>query len=257
MKAVISYDDDKTTWDDIYKRSYDRKIVDKNFDINNPYYSDYRKRYVAQAKNNPNVEISGETDFNFSSKIGVHRQSKYGIYKEVLESIEDQERKRNALKLLEYCKQSTHEVENYSLMLCNGSLQTVKGSFDMDRIDVFLYLLDNYYKKKDELILSHCSFDAQNDLRNYLNLFLCEDNYKESIYVYCNEIYHISNKELIDDLVKSGRLSLKSPDRIIDYMKLAVRFWCAKSYYYQKVGIRKTRKYDSKKLKMLIGEIES
>ena len=78
----------------------------------------------------------------------MHRQSKYGIYKEILESIDDQERKRNALKLLEYCKQSTHEAENYSLMLCNGSLQTVKGSLDTDRIDVFLYLLDNYYKKK-------------------------------------------------------------------------------------------------------------
>lgn len=242
MKAVISYDDERSTWEYIYKRSYAEKTVGKFFDINNPVYSDYRKRYVAQALNDPNVEISGETDFNFSSKIGVHRQSKYGIYKEILESIDDQERKRNALKLLEYCKQSTHGAENYSLMLCNGSLQTVKGSLDMDRIDVFLYLLDNYYKKKDELILSHCSFDAQNDLRNYLDLFLCEDDYKESIYVYCNEIYHISNKKLIDDLVKSGRSSLKSPDRIIDYMKLAIRFWNAKSKYYQEVGIRKTWK---------------
>lgn len=242
MEEVIRYDDDKSAWDEIYKLSYSNKVVGKHFDINNPFYSDSRKRYVAQALNNHDVEISGETDFNFSSKIGAHRQSKYGIYKGILESIDDRERRRNALKLLEYCKKATHETENYSLMLCNGSLQTVKGSFDMDRIDVFLYLLDNFYKKKDELILSHCSFAAQNDLRNYLNLFLCEANYKESIYVYCREIYHISNKKLIDDIIKSGRLSPKSPDRIIDYMKLAVRFWCAKSYYYQEIGVRKTRK---------------
>ncbi len=241
-----TYDDDKSTWEEIYKLAYVGKIIGKHFDIQNPMFSNYRKRYVAEALNGSafiNADVSGETDFNFSSKKGAHNQSKYGIYKAILESIEDQEKKEKALKLLEYCRNETHKPENYSLMICNGSLQTVKGTFDLDRIDVFLYLLDNYYKKKDELILSHCSYEAQDVLRNYLNLFYSIDNHKDSIYAYCSEIYHISNRKLVDDLIKSGRLSIRSPERVIAYMKLAIRFWNAKSGYYQKSGIRTSKKY--------------
>lgn len=240
MKAK---DDDKAVWEGIYIPSYKSKIIGTHFDIENYYYSKNRKRLVAHDKENSDIEISGETDFNFGLKEGLHRLSRYEKYKKILESIYDQKKRKSALRLLDYCKQGTYEMENYSLMLCNGSLQMVKGSLDMmDRVDVFLYLLDSYYKKKDELILSQCSFKSLDVLKNYLNLFLCEDNRKESIYIYCYQIYHITNRKLIDDMVKSGRLSIQSPDRVIDYMKLAVRFWNAKSCYYQKNSIPHTRK---------------
>ena len=236
--SEIVYDDDQDTWDNIYIIAYNNKIiVGEKFVIKEYAYSKDRKRYVVQDKDKK-LEISGETDFNFSLKVGLYRQSKYDTYKKILESIDDQKRQREALELLDCCEQATHEPENYSLMLCNGSMQTMKGSLDMDRIDVFLYLLDSYYKKENELILSHCVFNEQNNLRNYLNMFTCKANSKDSIYVYCNEIYHISDKELIDDMIKSGRTSIKSPDRVVEYMKLAVRFWKAKYQYYQDIGIK-------------------
>ena len=154
---------------------------------------------------------------------------------------DDQEKKKKTLNLLDYCKRATFEPENYSLMICNGSLQTVKGSFDLDRIDVFLYLLDNYYKKKDELILSHCSYETIDKLIKYLDLFCCKDNPKNSVYNYCKEVYHISSKKLVDDIIKSGHISIKSPDWIVAYMKLAIRFWNIKASFYKKFGIEKSK----------------
>lgn len=238
----MDYDDsDRRIWQAVYVKAYAKKKIGEKFDIYNAKESVERKRIVAKSRECNGIEVGGETDFNFGSKIGIHRQSKYGIYKKILGSIDDKERKKEALKLLEFCKQKTHKIDNFSLILCNGSLQTLKGVLDKDRIDLFIYLLDNYYRGKDELILSHCVPDYEEILKEYLNLFKVENDIKESIFNYCKEVYHISNRSLVKDLINSGKKSINTPDRVIEYMKLAVRFWNCKSAYYQNVGIRNYR----------------
>ena len=227
------YDDsDRVVWEDVYSKAYAKKIIGERFDINNSDESKERKRIVAKDFKE-DQEIGGETDFNFSSKLGNHRKSKYGIYEDILKSINDENQKKEALKLLKYCKKMTYKIDDFSLMLCDGSLQTLKGTLDKDRIDLFIYLLDNYYRGKDEVILSHCVPAYEEKLKRFLNLFEDKNDSKESIYKYCKEIYHISNRTLVKDLIKSGRRAINTPERVIEYMKLAVRFWNCKAAYYQ------------------------
>ena len=241
MSMIIKntdYDDsDKVIWESVYLLAYENKIIGTNFDIGNVMESKRRKRIVAKAKEDDNLEIGGETDFNFSSKTGIHKQSKYDIYKNILKSINDKNKKIEAIKLLEDCKNKTHKIENFSLLLCNGSLQTLKGTLDKDRIDVFLYLLDNYYRGKDMVILSHCAPNYEEKLKKYLNLFI-ESNPKESIYKYCDEVYHIGDRNLVKDLIKSGKKTITTPERVVEYMKLAIRFWECKSLYYKLANIK-------------------
>lgn len=46
----------------------------------------------------------------------------------------------------------------------------------------------------------------------------------DDVYDYANTIYHI-DRELVDDLIKSGKRPLDSASNIITYMLLAKRFW--------------------------------
>lgn len=55
------------------------------------------------------------------------------------------------MELLDYCCNMTGKIGNFSLMQTTGSLQTIKGTFTVtDRIDTFIYVLNNYYLGIDE-----------------------------------------------------------------------------------------------------------
>ena len=91
----MDYDDsDRRIWEAVYVKVYAKKKIGEKFDINNAKESEERKRIVAKSWECNRIEVGGETDFNFSSKIGIHRQSKYGIYKKILSSIDDKKEKR-------------------------------------------------------------------------------------------------------------------------------------------------------------------
>lgn len=239
------YDDDSQdeVWNCVYSEAYGgEKILGTVFNLKEVSISETHKRNVAKISKDverikETLEIGGETDFNFSKKIGIHRQSKYGIYKKILNEIKDNEKKVEAIALLDHCEEQTRKIVNFSLMLCNGSLQTLKGTLDKDRIDVFIYLLHNYFMGRDELILSHCAPCYVKSLKEYLDLFKDENSPHLSIYKYCLEIYHIKNKKLVKNILDSGKKAINTPDRVIEYMNLAIRFWKCKAKYYEEIGI--------------------
>lgn len=227
-------DDDPDVWEHVYKTAYKNKIIGKEFNIVNP--KEINGRYVASKKDDDNITISGETDFNFSDKLYiVGKKTKYKYYSEILDTIEDTECRQNCMELLDYCCNMTGKIGNFSLM------QTIKGTFTVtDRIDTFIYVLNNYYLGIDEMVLSRCTASSTvNKLKKYLDLFK-DTEPKNSIYKYCREVYHISSEDLVSDLIKSGKHTICTVEELIDYMILAVRFWTLKSYYYKEVGISKS-----------------
>lgn len=241
-------DDAKEVWEQVYIKAYQNKIIGKTFDVQNP--KKYNGRYVAINKNDNDITISGETDFNFSDECYVVRgKTKYRYYRDILDTIADEKRKGKCIDLLNYCCGMTSKVGNFSLMQTTGALQTVKGTFTVtDRIDSFVYVLNNYYLGIDEMVLFRCTAaDTVEKLKKYLDLFKDENTPQNSIYNYCKEVYHISSHELVDDLKKSGKHTICTVEELIDYMILAVRFWTAKSHYYKEVGIS-----DKWKLKLVM-----
>ena len=233
-------DDDPDVWEHVYICAYNNKIIGKEFNIVNP--KEINGRYVASKKDDDNITISGETDFNFSDKLYiVGKKTKYKYYSEILDTIEDTECRQNCMELLDYCCNMTGKIGNFSLMQTTGSLQTIKGTFTVtDRIDTFIYVLNNYYLGIDEMVLSRCTASSTvNKLKKYLDLFK-DTEPKNSIYKYCREVYHISSEDLVSDLIKSGKHTICTVEELIDYMILAVRFWTLKSYYYKEVGISKS-----------------
>lgn len=243
-KAILNNeykDDDLDVWKYVYKNAYENKIIGKNFNIVNPKI--INGRYASSKNDDDNITISGETDFNFSDKLYiVGRKTKYKYYSEILETIEDIECRQKCIELLNYCCNMTNKIVNFSLMQTTGALQAAKGVFTAtDRIDTFIHVLNNYYLGIDEMVLSRCTAASTvNKLRGYLDLFKDTVLPENSIYKYCSEVYHISSRGLVDDLIKSGRCTICTVDELIDYMILAVRFWNSKSYYYKNVGICKS-----------------
>ena len=236
---LVICDDSQTIWDEVYTKVYKGKILGNVFDLESNAYSSYRERIVARTclEELGEAEVSGETDFNFSEKPGMYNFSKFNAIKKIIEQIDDDQEKDKAIRLLKECKEKTYSPENFSLMLCNGSLQMVKGCITLfDRIDTFLYLLDNYYKGIDEMVLSHCVPEYLLILRRYLSLFKDQENYQNSVYRYCQEIYHISDKRFIDEMISMGKRNLDS-DNVIPYMEMAKKFWAMKAKYFSSLNI--------------------
>lgn len=232
-------DDDPDVWNLVYNKAYQNKIIGSNFDLMKPA-KNRDGRYAAGNFRDPGITISGETDFNFSdSGYVVRGKTKYQYYLEILDQIEDEDARQKCIDLLTYCCRMTTKVGNFSLMQTTGSLNNLKGIFtSTDRIDTFIYALNNYYLGIDEMILFRCSAASIVDkLRKYLDLFRDPRSAENSIYTYCEEVYHISSHELVDELIESGKRAIVTPNQLLDFMILAIRFWTAKSQYYQQVGV--------------------
>lgn len=226
--------------------------------------------------------LGGDCDFNFNASkcsIFIRFLLDPSSQDEVnVKEIFDQD--PNDLKLLKKCYMMHHTLLNFSLMQAVGGLNDFKGSLcDYDRLDRFVFFLDRYYKtpiedQRNTPIVIAGEVANRSCLVHYLNQFSKDFNNKEisadkCIYNYCAKIYFLptegyptgmmikkkadcasenwehllkNNKDLIDELIKSGANDFKentpnyaeyNKKLAIDYMLLAVRFWQAKERYFE------------------------
>lgn len=73
------------------------------------------------------------------------------------------------------------------------------------------------YEYKINLLQNHCTMENGSEIEEFLNLF-------DDVYDYANTIYHI-DRELVNELMASGKRPLDSAANIIAYMSLAKKFW--------------------------------
>ena len=119
--------------------------------------------------------------------------------------------------MLNECSQMYHSQDNISIMLQSGHMQGAKGAIGLDRLDVWLLILDMKYRYNINMLQNHCTMENCSEIEKYLNLF-------DDVYDYASTIYHI-NSELVDKLIESGKRPLDSATNIITYMSLAKEFW--------------------------------
>lgn len=177
--------------------------------------------FIYNGKSTDPMKFSGETDFNFGSGWAHTRYEKYE--KLITQASIPQEYKTMYFNHLVICNKLYKSIVNISMMPQTGNLQSVKKGIGNDRIDTFIWALDEYYNKNTNILTNYCSYENMNILKNYLNIFGDVNNY-------CGAIYHI-NESLVDELIISGKESIGSAEHMISYMNLALRFWRQKIAY--------------------------
>lgn len=215
-------------------------------------YAKCKKETEKYEKTFIECELGGELDFNFNSNPDPKkwRGAKYEYYKNVLENDDkliDVDRV-HAIELLDDCKERSKKRCNFSLIIRTGGLNNVKGKMSqdkrpLDRFDVFIFILNDYFNKRNEqekngqkenymhIIFSEAWHNAKVNrecLYEYLRLYRDIEDYFE-------KNYNISDKKLIEDLIESGSKPIDNGERVVEYLMLAQRYWDAKEDGIKKV----------------------
>lgn len=188
----------------------------------------FNRKYALQmgtaTYNNDEIEyieaarrLGGECDFNFN-------EGKCDKFTKIIATSKDVELKEQAKEKLNRCKEMNHNYLNFSLMEAMGNMQGFKGLNKYDRLDVFVYNLDSYFNGLTSNVLSESSGINRWNLISYLDMF-------ENIYDYCKEVYLLTDKIFIDEIIKQGKLPLKNCNDVVRYMDLAMKFWGKKIEY--------------------------
>lgn len=200
----------------LYEDYFDNFIILRDGD--RPYI---KSKTVFGKKLSNEMMFSGETDLNFTKGFAHTRIAAYLTY--LKESSAREDYIKGYINNLELCKKLTYSVVNISMMPITGNLQCTKGKLADDRIDTFIYSIENYYNGIDNLLMNYSSAQNANLLEEYLNL-------SKSASEYCLKMYRI-NESLVDDMIISGRDAINTAEKVSRYMKLAYRFWCQKLKY--------------------------
>lgn len=183
------------------------------------------------------LRLGGDCDFNFN-------QIKCKLLKTKVnqdKTINDETKKRINARLDQFQKQH-HCVLNFSLMQVVGGMNTCKqslGKGNLDRLDSFVYYLNEYYCVGDTSIFRRCTKQNKVALKSYLKGF-------DNIYDYCHHVYFlygaitvgkrdIESKEFINDLIIHGSKLINTAASIERYMDLAENFWEFKKKHFIKI----------------------
>ena len=138
---------------------------------------------------------------------------------------------------LEKCCSMHHDKLNFSVMLATGNMNDFKGTvyFDgskikcekkrwehksaYDRLDTFVYCLNEYFINKNELIFSWSTQCNKSCLQEYLATF------SNDIYDYCRKIYFIDNRKFVKRLIENGSKPINNSVDLKQYMDLAIEYW--------------------------------
>ena len=190
------------------------------------------------------ITLGGEMDFNFiKNDPKKWHKNKYGAYEETIKDDKEmlQEDKDAACQLLEKCQERQCMCCNFSVLIRNGGLNNLKGKMSqdrraLDRFDVFIFVLNDYFVKRNNQ-------RKVGQKEDYMHIIFSESwhNAKENREILCeylglyNDIkdyfirnYRINDEKLIEDLIESGSKPINSGKRVEEYLKLANRYWDAK-----------------------------
>lgn len=250
-EVVEEYDTSKEIWD-MYKTIYKWNESNKYWDLESKPTDKKKPRRFAKIKlaglkkygfdnltllfgntQKDNIRLSGDIVFNFSEG---HYSKQANKYKKLLEKIADKDKKTSYQKKLGICIKNHHSSKNCALLLSNGKLQIAKKSIGDDRGDTFIWALNSYFVGESEIILNAATPEWVSVLRCFLDFFkhpLCPS---ESIYNYCEYFYNITDRELIDHLVNSGAKAIDTPERVCEYIDLAIEFWKERDKFFRQCG---------------------
>lgn len=228
------FDSNPIAWK-IYNLMYAENFVEA-FEIIDKPRKHIKNSFSYKGKHTSQMNFSGETDFNFGHGWAHTKYEKYvKLITQTSISQEDETKYSNHLNI---CSKLYKSIVNISIMPQTGNLQSAKKGIGNDRMDVFIWALAEYYNKSSNVLTNYCSYENMESLQKYLDIF-------GDVYNYCDAIYHI-NESLVNDLIKSGKESIDSVERMVSYMDLASKFWR------QKIVFLKKKRNQSKEISQAI-----
>ncbi|WP_262315197.1 hypothetical protein [Lacticaseibacillus parakribbianus] len=207
-----------------------------------------------ETKLGPSFKLAGDTDFNFKDEKLVQYTDKlagdtdFNFKDEKLVQYTESGKLKDSNSLLNQLMTlhlQNHTLINMSLMPRSGSMNNLKGSVrvsesgigmggeQLDRQDTLISILSYYYEwknntkndsevpekgRKEFLVISN-GRGNEIQLLNFLNLF-------ENLEDYCNQMFLINDRNLINDMVVSGSKPIISGGeiRIQEYLDLIIRY---------------------------------
>ena len=120
----------------------------------------------------------------------------------------------------------SHTILNYSVLPVTGGLNNIKWRLGSDRIDTFIFVLDQYYKGINQAVIlnsgsSNGDIGTRNKLKEILDSFGSVDGFVSVIY----GIDPITSEEFVKRAIDSGSKPILGIAGLCDYMNLAVDFW--------------------------------
>lgn len=215
------FDTSNEAWE-VYKLLYE-----VNFPDGTELKQNKRRRFIEEriTVNNRTsakpINFSGDTDFNYTKGFAHSRLTAYRKY------LKDGKVPGKYAKIysnnLTIFEELTYSIVNVSLIPQNGNMQAIKQGVGNDRLDTFIWALDEYYNKTSNVLFNHSSANNMPVLKEYLAMY-------QDVYEYCATVYHI-NESLVDELIESGKRAVDSPERVIEFMNLTYRFWTQKAKF--------------------------
>ena len=193
VRFLKSYEDDssKEAWK-FYKNQYTSSDWNfwKEFDFDNikTRYQKYRKydksRYLLWIKDNSKLTKELGLLFSFGGERVFNFKTQYYNLKKIVES-------------------------------------SCSNNKELDRLDTFLAIVDDYFNKKNDLILSYTKGEPN---EQFLINFLKIENFAD-IYDFIDKIYRVNDIKFINELICNGRKSMENINDVERYCLLAKEYW--------------------------------
>jgi len=244
------YDSSREMWsfyNEIYKKVFNN-IQNEKITVEVKGKKD--KRYLRYHKVVEGYQLAGDVCFNF----------KRTKLKKLIDTVKcdrncRENDKNEIINIIEMVREYHHSVENVSLMLTTGNMQGTKQQIGNDRFDVFCYAIDEYCKGVTSWVLAHSTPQNKGILIDYLNE-RCDDNGEKKTIKYFEDIFMLKMDDecLISDLLDSGKKSIDSAERVLEYILLAYRLWICRAIYYENNYIDQYKKMNGNSSEKLIKE---
>lgn len=156
------FDSSPIAWE-IYKLMYAANF-NKTFELSYKSRKYIINSFIYSGKSTAPMKFSGETDFNFGKGWAHTIYEKYGSL--ITHASIPQEYKTMYSNYLSMCNRLYKSIVNISIMPQTGNLQSTKKGIGNDRIDVFIWALNEYYNKNSNILTNYCSYENMDMLKN-------------------------------------------------------------------------------------------
>ena len=208
---------------DLYEKIYPNISISGIRRIMTIVLGDSKKTFVVNGDQCINLKLGNAYD-GIGSIINLNKLS------------EDSVKKIEELNLL--IDYYSHTILNYSILPVTGGLNNIKWRLGSDRIDTFIFVLDQYYKNINRaIILNSGSSNGDVGTRKKLESFLSSFGSVEEFVSFIYRLDPDDSKKFIKDSLGSGSEPILDIKGLCQYMELAVDFWELRLESMQKSGV--------------------
>ena len=198
--SKLQNDCDEVAWD-FYKKYYGKCL----------FYDATQNEYVVKVKSTE-IYVNGDVCFNTKLKY----KTRYSLLGSLIKESSQFKDMNQLLSELRYSPM------NISILPKTGGLNIIKKNFADDRLDSFIWLLNQYYRGVTAPIVNRGTVNSCISNQLLLKCFL--DKFK-SEKEFCLFFYGLEDEKFVSKLIGSGQRAICNISDLYQFLKLAIEFW--------------------------------